>query len=98
MMRINGSITTVHRNAHCVASALAPDNLTSMATTAEGDLVTTILTGTQLRSVIASMDDYLMNLAIAEDACSSFSPMPAHLKSTKHLPNTGHTPRKKDRC
>jgi hypothetical protein len=73
MMQINGSITTVHRNARCVASSLAPDNLTSMSTSAEGDNVTTVITGTQLRSVIASVDDYLMNLAIAEETCSSFS-------------------------
>ena len=73
MMQINGRITTVHGNAGCVASALAPDNLTSMITTAEGDHVTTVIKGTQLRSVIASVDDYLMNLAIAEDTCSSFS-------------------------
>ena len=73
MMQINGRIMTVHGNAGCVASALAPDNLTSMTTTAEGDHVTTVLKGTQLRSVIASVDDYLMNLAIAEDTCSSFS-------------------------
>ena len=83
MMQINGRIATVHRNAQCVASALAPDNLTSMTTTAEGDHVTTLLTGTQLRSVIASMDDYLMNLAIAEDACSSFSFGPADLNNKK---------------
>jgi hypothetical protein len=73
MMEIHGRITTVHRNAPCVAAALTPDNLTGMATTAQGERVTMIITGTQIRSVIASMDDYLMNLAIAEDACSSFS-------------------------
>ena len=73
MMHIKGRITTVHGNAECVASALAPDNLRSMTTTADGDNVITTIEGTQLRSVIASVDDYLMNLAIAEDACSSFS-------------------------
>ncbi|HWS21865.1 MAG TPA: KEOPS complex subunit Pcc1 [Methanoregula sp.] len=73
MMQIKGGITTVHRNAQCVASSLAPDNLTSMTTTAEGDKVRTVITGTQLRSVIASVDDYLMNLAIAEETCSSCS-------------------------
>jgi hypothetical protein len=70
MMQIEGTVTTVHDNARCVAAALAPDNLRSMDTKAEGDRVITTITGTQLRSVIASMDDYLMNLAIAEDACS----------------------------
>jgi len=70
MMQIGGTITTVHENAGCVAAALAPDNLRSMETKAEGDRVITTITGTQLRSVIASVDDYLMNLAVAEDACS----------------------------
>jgi len=70
MIRIEGTITTVHENARCVAGALAPDNLHSMETNAECDRVITTITGTQLRSVIASVDDYLMNLAVAEDACS----------------------------
>jgi len=70
MMEIEGTITTTHTNASCVAGALAPDNLKSMTTVAEGDLVKTTIAGTKLRSVIASVDDYLMNLAIAEDACS----------------------------
>jgi hypothetical protein len=73
MMHIKGRIITVHGNPDCVASALAPDNLRSMTTRADGDKVVTAIEGTQLRSVIASVDDYLMNLAIAEDACSSFS-------------------------
>jgi hypothetical protein len=70
MMQIHGSITTMHRNAACVAAALRPDNLNSLTTTAESDRVTTTITGTQIRTVIASVDDYLMNLTIAEDACS----------------------------
>ena len=69
-MKIEGSISTMHPRAGCVAEALSPDNLPSMETHAEGDRVVTTITGTKLRSVIASMDDYLMNLAIAEDACS----------------------------
>jgi len=74
MMRISGRITTVHRNAACVAAALKPDNLSSLTTTASDDRVTTMITGSQIRTVIASADDYLMNLAIAEDACSVPSP------------------------
>jgi len=70
MMHISGRITTLHRNAACVAAALKPDNLSSLATSAAGDRVTTTITGTQMRTVIASVDDYLMNLTIAEDACS----------------------------
>jgi hypothetical protein len=70
MKQITGIITTVHANAPVVASSLAPDNLRGMTTTAEGDRVTTVMCGTQLRSVIASVDDYLMNLAIAEETSS----------------------------
>ena len=70
MMQINGRITTIHRNAACVATALKPDNLNALTTTAAGDCVTTMITGSRMRTIIASVDDYLMNLAIAEDACS----------------------------
>ena len=78
MIRIEGRITTLHRNAGAVASALTPDNLRTMTTTAEGDRVTTVITGTQCRSVIASVDDYLMNLAIAEDATVISAPNNNH--------------------
>jgi hypothetical protein len=70
MMQVEGTITTIHADAACIAAALSPDNLRSMETRADGDRVVTTITGRQLRSVIASMDDYLMNLAVAEDACS----------------------------
>jgi hypothetical protein len=93
-MIINGRITTVHGNAGCVASSLAPDNLTSMTTTAEGDQVTTLITGTQLRSVIASVDDYLMNLAIAEDSCSSFSHQTAETPDNSDRKTRSDTPGK----
>jgi len=70
MMQISGKIVTVHKDARCIAAALAPDNLKSMTTTTGGNQVITEITGTQLRSIIASVDDYLMNLAVAEDTCS----------------------------
>jgi hypothetical protein len=70
MMQIEGTIITVHPRACCIAAALRPDNLLSMETRAEGNRVITTITGTKIGSVIASVDDYLMNLAIAEDACS----------------------------
>jgi hypothetical protein len=69
-MQIEGTISTTHERAGCVADALRPDNLSSMETRAEGDRVITTISGRQVRSVIATVDDYLMNLAIAEDACS----------------------------
>jgi hypothetical protein len=78
MMQIVGMIATQHRNAGAVAAALIPDNMHTMSTTAEGDRVTTMITGTQIRSVIASVDDYLMNLAIAEDANNVSAPNNNH--------------------
>jgi len=95
MMQIHGRITTIHGNADCVARALTPDNLTSMTTTAEGDHVTTVFTGTQLRSVIASMDDYLMNIVIADDACSSFSQLHADNSYNIYRTSRGIRPKKK---
>jgi hypothetical protein len=68
-MDINGTITTVHDRPDCVAEAIRPDNLRSMATHATGDAVITTIRGESIRSVIASVDDYLMNLAIAEELC-----------------------------
>jgi hypothetical protein len=78
MMQIVGRITTLHRHAGAVASALTPDNMRNMSTTAQGDVVTTVITGTQIRSIIASVDDYLMNLAIAEDATIVSAPNNNH--------------------
>lgn len=70
MIRIEGTITTGSARAECVAGALAPDNLSGMETAAAGDAVVTGIRGEHLRSVTASVDDYLMNLAIAEEVCS----------------------------
>ncbi len=67
---IEGVIVTRHGRAECVARALRPDNLQQMATEAvDGEVRTTISTG-KTRSLIASVDDYLMNLAIAEELCT----------------------------
>jgi hypothetical protein len=69
LMQIDGVIITVHRHPACVAQAIYPDNLSSMKTVVAENRVKTTIAGTQLRSVIASVDDYLMNLAIAEETC-----------------------------
>jgi hypothetical protein len=69
MTEIDGEIRTLHREARCVAASLRPDNLSSMETRAEGETVVTRIAGTSIRSVIASVDDYLMNIAIAEELC-----------------------------
>ena len=70
MMEIDGMILTWHEDPEQIAQALSPDNLTSMQTSAMPHSVETRIHSHQLRSVIASVDDYLMNLMIAEDLCS----------------------------
>jgi len=67
---ITGTITTRHHRCECVAQALSPDNLSSMETVAREGAVRTTIESDRLRSVIASVDDYLMNLIIAEELCS----------------------------
>jgi hypothetical protein len=74
MMSIEGTITTVHHDPVRVARSLAPDNLASMRTTPGNGVVITRISGENLRSIIASVDDYLMNLAIVEDVCTCTSP------------------------
>jgi hypothetical protein len=69
-MKIQGTIRTGHTSPECVAGAISPDNLSAMETMAWEGCVETRIEGTALRSVIASVDDYLMNLAIAEETCS----------------------------
>ncbi|KLK89086.1 hypothetical protein SZ63_01125 [Methanoculleus sediminis] len=73
MIRIEGVIETPHSLPGCVAAALEPDNLTLIRTTAIEGGVRAEIDGTRIRSIIASVDDYLMNLAIAEDVCAAAS-------------------------
>jgi hypothetical protein len=70
MMRIHAEIRTEHRMPEVAAGALSPDNLKGMETTAEGETVRTVMAGMALRSALASVDDYLMNLAVVEDLCT----------------------------
>ncbi len=74
MIGITGTIRTPHEHAVCVAGALNVDNLRSMTTSAHKGYIVTEIEGTRLRSIIASVDDYLMNLGIAEELCSYGSP------------------------
>jgi len=68
-MILQGTIRTLHARPECVAGALDADNLHGMHTRATGGVVETTLESQKIRSTIASVDDYLMNLAIAEDIC-----------------------------
>jgi hypothetical protein len=70
MMHIHAEILTEHRMPEVAAGALAPDNLKGMETTADSRVVRMVMAGMPLRSALASVDDYLMNLAVVEDLCT----------------------------
>lgn len=72
-MTVTGIIRTFHEQPECIAGSLKADNLTQMETRATQDCVETTIEGQKIRSIIASVDDYLMNLAIAEEICSFVS-------------------------
>ncbi|MDD1675309.1 MAG: hypothetical protein LUQ17_01320 [Methanomicrobiales archaeon] len=69
MTHISGVLTTRHTDPSCVAGSVQPDNTQSMDTRAEGDRVITRFETESIRTMIASVDDYLMNLGIAEEMC-----------------------------
>jgi hypothetical protein len=60
---------TRHRQPDCVAKAISVDNLSSMQTISKDGFVTTDIQGNKMRSIIASVDDYLVNLTLAEELC-----------------------------
>ncbi len=82
MIRIEGTIETPHGHPGCVAAALEPDNLTLIRTRPVEGGVRAEIDGTRLRSIIASVDDYLMNLAIAEDVCNAATRRPSESESS----------------
>ncbi|NLX50328.1 MAG: hypothetical protein GXY82_10785 [Methanospirillum sp.] len=69
-MKCQGVIETRHARPACVAAALAPDDHHPSSTRVEGGLVVTRLAARECGSIIATMDDYLMNCQIAEEQCS----------------------------
>lgn len=73
MTKVTGRIITPHQDPSAVAGSLSPDNLMSMKTGTDGDQVVTTISADRIRSVIASVDDYLTNLTVAEDLCSLVS-------------------------
>lgn len=87
-MEISGRIISRHPDAECIAESLSADNLLSMETKAEGDKVLCEVRGEKLRSTIASVDDYLMNLSVAEEICDLGHNTEESLKITGKLEKT----------
>ena len=66
-MKITGEISTLHSHPECVAKALDTDNMPHMKTAVRENRVVFTIESDKIRSVVATTDDYLMNLQIAED-------------------------------
>lgn len=70
MIHTYGTILTFHADAACCAAAVTPDNHGLIMTTPLSDkALKSTVSGNNLRSIIATMDDYLMNLGVAEETC-----------------------------
>lgn len=68
-MRITGEMRTVHPGADHIAESLSPDNGGFMTVSVRDGCVVAKIDGESLRSIIATVDDYLMNLSISERLC-----------------------------
>jgi hypothetical protein len=70
MMRIKGKLTLKSEKAdelvNIIAQSLAPDNVSGMKTIVDGGSVTVMFEGDKVGTILASVDDYLMNATIAE--------------------------------
>jgi len=70
-MKIEGMISTQHKNAVCVAAAVQTDNMSDIKTVSQDGRVITTVVGTSFSRVIATVDDYLMNLTVADEVSAS---------------------------
>ncbi|KUK69273.1 MAG: hypothetical protein XD88_1405 [Methanocalculus sp. 52_23] len=66
----SGRIRSYHASPDCVAGSLSPDNTDTMEMHISQDYVEMVIRDMPLRSAIATIDDYLMNLSIADSLCS----------------------------
>ena len=69
-MKIEGKLTFKGERAEelvsIIAEALAPDNVPGIKTIIENDSVTVLFEGEKVGTILASVDDYLMNATIVE--------------------------------
>ena len=68
-MYISGTITSAHAHPEHVVSALSPDSDGFMTVEALDGWIVARVEGETLRSVIATVDDNLMNLSVSEQLC-----------------------------
>ncbi len=65
-MKISGEIRSKNLRADDIEKSLSPDNGGFIETSFEDGCIVARVNGESLRSVIATVDDYLMNLSVAE--------------------------------
>ncbi|MCD5409531.1 MAG: hypothetical protein LRZ87_02040 [Methanocellales archaeon] len=65
--RCVGKIITIHKNPYVIADAIKPDNTRNMSTVCENESITTEFRLDEIGTLIATVDDYLLNLKIAEE-------------------------------
>ena len=69
-MKIEGKLTFKGERAEelvsIIAESLAPDNVPGIKTIIENDYVTVLFEGEKVGTILASVDDYLMNATIVE--------------------------------
>lgn len=66
----SGRIKTGHASPECIAASLSPDNLKDMEMAFDDGCVWMTIEEKPVRSILASVDDYLMNLSIADVFCN----------------------------
>lgn len=66
----SGRIRSSHASPDCVAGSLSPDNLQGMEMHVSPGCVELVICDLPMRSAIATVDDYMMNLSIADSLCS----------------------------
>ncbi|MBU4374623.1 MAG: hypothetical protein KKD69_02395 [Euryarchaeota archaeon] len=70
-MKIKGKLTFKGENVgelvKIIAQSLAPDNVSGMETVIEGNSVMVIFKADKVGTILASVDDYLMNAKIASE-------------------------------
>jgi len=66
----SGRIRSYHASPGCVAESLSPDNMDPMEMHISHEYVEMVICDMPMRSAIATVDDYLMNLSIADSLCS----------------------------
>jgi tRNA threonylcarbamoyladenosine modification (KEOPS) complex Pcc1 subunit len=63
--RTHATIRTTHDSPEVVAAAVRPDNTAEMTTAVEGDRVVTTIERETASGLRATVDDYVVNLAVA---------------------------------